>query len=87
MGDPEIEAISTSIVEGYNNKIRQRLSRFGRKTAAFSKKIMPCIAVLNVFQFVSNFIEDKGGETPAMKEGITDHVWTWREFLTYHIQL
>ncbi len=87
MGNPEIEAISTSIVEGYNNKIRQRLSRFGRKTAAFSKKIMPCIAALNVFQFVSNFIEHKGGETPAMKEGITDHVWTWREFLTYHIQL
>ena len=48
MGNPEIEAISTSIVEGYNNKIRQRLSRFGRKTAAFSKKIMPCIAALNV---------------------------------------
>ncbi|MFA7073371.1 MAG: IS1 family transposase, partial [Methanoculleus sp.] len=35
----------------------------------------------------SNFVEGKGGETPAMKEGITDHVWTWQEFLTYHIQL
>jgi len=34
---------------------------------------------------VSNVIEHKGGETPAMKEGITDHVWTWRKFLTYHI--
>ena len=22
-----------------------------------------------------------------MKEGITDHVWIWREFVTYHIQL
>jgi len=82
MGNPAVEAISTSNVEGYNNKIRQRLSRFGRRTAAFSKRIVACIAALNVFQFVSNFIEGKGGETPAMKEGITDHIWTWWEILT-----
>lgn len=30
-GDPSPRSISTSIVEGYNNKIRQRISRFGRK--------------------------------------------------------
>lgn len=86
-GNPAIKTISTSIVEGLNNKIRQRLSRFGRKTASFSKRIMPCIRALNVLQFVSNFIERKGDETPAMKESITDHAWTWREFIRHHIQL
>jgi IS1 family transposase len=87
LGNPALETISTSIVEGYNNKIRQRISRFGRKTASFSKKIISCIGALNMFQFMSNFIDAKERGTPAMIEGLTDHAWTWREFLCYHIQL
>lgn len=86
-GNPAYEAISTSIVEGYNNKIRQRISRFGRKTASFTKKIAAYVGAMNMFQFASNFIDAKRGTTAAMREGITDHVWTWKEFLTYSIQL
>jgi len=86
-GRPAPEAISTSTVEGYNNKIRQRINRFGRRTASFTKKIAAYIGALNMFQFMSNFIDAKKGITPAMKEGITDHRWTWGEFLTYSIQL
>ena len=85
-GNPSHEAISTLTIEGYNNKTRQRVSRFGRKTALFSKKIVAYVGALNVFQFMSNFIDAKKGTTPAMKEGITDNIWTWTEFLTYHIQ-
>jgi len=40
MGNPTLELISTSVVEGYNNKIRQRISRFGRKTSSFSKSVI-----------------------------------------------
>ena len=58
-GDPEICSISTSIVEGYNNKIRQRISRFVRKTASFSKSVSSCINALDLFQFVNNFIDLK----------------------------
>ena len=88
MGNPEIDSISTSVVEGYNNKIRQRISKFGRKTASFSKKVTSCIDALNLFQFMNNFIDLKRNrKTPAMIEGITDHVWSWMEFLSYHIQL
>ncbi len=86
-GEPTDEVISTSVVEGYNNKIRQRTSRFGRKTASFTKKIAAYVGALNMFQFMNNFIDAKKGTTPAMKEGVTDHVWTWREFLSYSIQL
>lgn len=75
-GNPAYEAISTSIVEGYNNKIRQRNSRFGRKTASFTKKIVAYVGAMNMFQFASNFIDAKKGTTAAMREGITDHVWT-----------
>ena len=84
LGDPEITSISTSVVEGYNNKIRQRISRFVRKTASFSKTIGGHIRAMDIFQFASNFIEPKNGMTPAMREGITDRIWTWKELLTYH---
>lgn len=87
-GNPDVTSISTSIVEGYNNKIRQRLSRFGRKTASFSKNIRGYITSLNIFQFVHNFIEIKNDrQSPAMLESITDHLWNWREFLSHHVQL
>ena len=87
MGNPDVSSISTSIVEGYNNKIRQRLSRFGRKTASFSKKVKGYITTLNIFQFVHNFIDIKlDHQSPAMIEGITDHLWNWTDFLTYHVQ-
>jgi IS1 family transposase len=87
-GDPDVSSISTSNVEGYNNKIRQRLSRFGRKTASFSKNIFGYIASLNIFQFVHNFIEIKNErQSPAMMESVTDHLWNWSEFLCHHVQL
>jgi IS1 family transposase len=86
MGNPAICSISTSIVEGYNNKIRQRISRFARRTASFSKSVFSCINALNMFQFMNNFIDlKKNRMTPAMIEKISDHAWTWGEFLSQHI--
>jgi hypothetical protein len=29
-----------------------------------------------MFQSMNNFIGAKKGTTPAMREGITDHIWT-----------
>lgn len=81
------ETISTSVVEGPNNKIRQKISRFGLKTASFTKKIAAYVGALNMFQFMNNFIDAKKGTTPAMREGMTDHAWTWGEFLSHSIQL
>jgi hypothetical protein len=72
-GNPAYETISTSVVEGHNNKIRQKISRFGLKTASFTKKIAAYVGALNLFQFMSNFIDAKKGTTPAMREGMTDH--------------
>jgi len=87
-GNPKIKSISTSVVEGYNNKIRQRLSRFTRKTASFSKSVFGYKTSLNIFQFVHNFIDLKyDHQTPAMLESITEHRWNWYEFLSHHIQL
>ncbi len=87
LGNPTLASISTSVVEGYNNKIRQRISRFVRKTASFSKTIMGHVRAMDRILFANNFFDVKEGVTPAMQEGITDRVWTWPEFLTYHYQL
>ena len=95
-GDMGDHKISTSVVEGYNNKIRQKLSCFARKTASFSKSLQSHIAKINIFQFMNNFIElkkEKNGNkititrTPAMIEGIENHVWTWKEFLTCNVSV
>ncbi len=58
-GESAEKTISTSVIEGYNNKIRQRISRFRRKTAPFTKKIAAYVGTLNIFQFVNNFIDAK----------------------------
>lgn len=90
LGNETGHKISTSVVEGYNNKIRQRITCFVRKTAAFSKSIKSYIARINIFKFYNNFIDLKKERndllemkirTPAMIEGIENHVWTWKEFL------
>ena len=76
LGDPKICSISTSIVEGYNNKIRQRIRRFVRKATSFSKSVSSCIDVSDLFQFVNNLIDlKKKRRKPAMIEKILDHVW------------
>lgn len=80
-GNPEIESISTSVFEGYNNKIRQRLSRFTRKTALYSKQKFGYINSMNIFQFINSFIDIKlVHQTPAMLERVTDHHWNWSDF-------
>jgi hypothetical protein len=52
------------------------------QTAPFSKTIGGHIRAMDIFQFASNFIEAKKGMAPAMREGITDRIWTWKELLT-----
>jgi len=37
--------------------------------------------------FMNNFMDAEKDTTPAMREGVADHVWTWGVFLRYSIQL
>ena len=85
--DVDLTDVSTSIVEGYNNKLRQKLSRLGRKVASFSKTVEGMVMALNIFQFVSNFTDIKGGQTPIMREGLSEKPWIEDDFLKYHFQL
>ena len=60
----------------------------GRKKASFSKKVRGYITALKIFQIVHNFIDIKyDRQSPAMLESVTDHLWSWGEFLSCHHQL
>lgn len=59
------------------------MRRFTRLTNAFSKKLDNLKAACNLHFFYYNFmrIHQTLRVTPAMEAGISNHVWTWEEFL------
>lgn len=91
------QQIGTSYVERQNNTIRQSVRRFTRKGLGFSKDEEFLGHQLEMFQAHQNFLRPhhslrkrKRGRyprytkrTPAMAQGLTDHIWTWREFLRW----
>ena len=93
-GDVDDAGIDTVYVERYNLTLRHGISRLVRKSLCFSKCKEMLDNHLDVYQCYNNLIrvnsaltiKTKKGEknierTPCMAEGITDHIWTWKEFL------
>ena len=81
VGDPDPKHISTSFVERSNLSIRMGTRRFTGLTNAFSKKIENHAAAVALFFMYYNFGRKHQtlGTTPAVKAGITDHVWNIEE--------
>ena len=80
-GDPEVEDIETINVENFNGILRERLGRLVRRTKCISKKKPRLHCAISFFQFYWNFISQiKRQRTPAMIEGLSNHIWTWHEF-------
>ena len=91
--------IGTSYVERINLTIRTSIVRFVRKTMNFSKTMKMHTKAFDLFQAWYNFIKphdslkiriDSGNRkwfkrTPAMAEGITDHIWSLKELLTFRV--
>jgi IS1 family transposase len=90
------EDIDTVHIERYNLTMRMGISRFVRKTLCFSKCKNMLDHHLDLYQCYSNFIkphstltvENPKGfrniqRTPCMAEGITNHLWTWKELLMF----
>jgi hypothetical protein len=84
MGNPKMERISTSYIEGANLTVRMHLRRFTRLTNGFSKKLDTLKAAVAMFVVWYNFccVHQTIRMTPAMEAGWTDHVWSLRELLT-----
>src|SRR5438445_2457922 len=82
-GTPEPGKISTSIVERQNLSMRTQIRRLTRLTNGFSKKLANLKAAIALYFAHYNFIRVHGSLriTPAMRAGVTDHIWTWEEIL------
>lgn len=95
---PEPECEHTVHVERQNGVLRDRLNCLTRKTHAFAKRKRTWDALVGLCLFEHNWLrphdalrEEMAGlprgqiyrkRTPAMAIGLTDHVWSWEEFLT-----
>jgi IS1 family transposase len=89
------KAINTAFVERHNGTDRNRNGRKVRKTYCFSKDWQVHEAVTYFTMYSYNFcwpvrtLRVKGADgaweqrTPAMTAGLTDHVWSLAEWLTY----
>ena len=84
-GNPDPNDIETTDVENYNGILRERVGRLVRKTKCYSKRKRCLINGLHLFQFYWDFINEfERGISPAMMEGISDHLWSWEGFLMCH---
>jgi hypothetical protein len=89
--------IHTAFIERLNLTIRNSMARFIRKTMNYSKKSENHSNAMDFFQAWYNFAKphdslrlevNQGNKrwyqrTPAMAEGLTDHVWTLEEILNF----
>jgi len=82
-GSPNLEDIETTDSENFNGILRERIGRLVRKTKCYSKRKHALINAIEFIQFHWNFMDplhDK--KTPAMLESLSDHIWSWDEFLS-----
>jgi transposase-like protein len=88
LGSPaaDLAFISTSLLERQNGTARSRNRYLVRKTYGFAKLGTYMDEQCEVDKTFYNFCrKHRGlrGETPAMRQGITDHVWSVAEVLGY----
>ena len=81
------EEIGIRHIDGFCARLRERVSRFCRRSKTFSKKRAPFYYHLLIFGAYNNFIDpymDK--QTPCMIEGITSRIWDWGDIFMkfYH---
>lgn len=83
IGNPDEDKVNTSFVERQNLTMRMRMRRFTRLTNAFSKKLENHEHAIALHFFVYNFITRHTTlrMPPALKAGVSDHVWTFEELV------
>lgn len=98
LGEP-IDCPYAVHVERLNGVLRDRLNCLSRKTHAFAKRENTWDAFVVLCLFEGNWLRSHLAlrepaddlpngrryrhKSPAMAIGLTDHVWSWEEFLTY----
>ncbi len=84
--------INTAYIERLNATFRERLASLTRRGRALARRTLTLQHGMYLIGTVSNFctphasLAQAGGKTtPAMAAGITDHCWSVRELLSYHV--
>ena len=85
LGNMPKEKIGIRHIDGFCARLRERVSRYCRKSKTFSKKKTPFYLHLMIFQTYNNLIEQYvKKKTPCMIEGITSKKWEWKDiFMDY----
>ena len=91
--------INTAYIERLNATFRERLAPLARRCRALARHTLPLEHGMSLVGTVSNFCTYHASlhlaahapgmaatnRTPAMAAGITDHCWTVRELLAFHV--
>jgi len=84
--------INTAYIERLNATFRERLASLTRRGRALARRTMTLQHGMSLIGTVYNFctpytsLAHVGRETtPAMAAGITDHCWSVRELLSFHV--
>ena len=80
-GNPALDKIGITQIDGFCSKLRERISCFTRKARSFAKRKIGLENRLEIFSVQHNFMEKKKGRTPAIRECITARIWNWSEVL------
>jgi transposase-like protein len=84
--------INTAYIERLNATFRERLASLTRRGRALARRTLTLQHGMYLIGTVYNFCTPHAslalagrGTTPAMAAGITDHCWSVREMLSYHV--
>ena len=83
--------INTAYIERLNATFRERLASLTRRGRALARRTLTLQHGMYLIGTVYNFytphasLSHAGGTTPAMAAGITDHCWSVRELLSFHV--
>src|SRR5579864_7358888 len=82
-GEPDPDLMTTAHVERNNLTMRMNMRRFTRLTNGFSKKAENQQRALALNFMHYNYCRRRMSirTTPAMKAGLTDHLWTVRDLV------
>ncbi len=80
------DTIGIHHVDGFCARLRERVSRYCRRSKTFSKNKTSFYYHLLIFQAYNNFIDVyKDKKTPCMLEGITSSRWDWDDiFMNFY---
>ncbi len=82
-GDPDLEEISTSLLERCNLTVRMHLRRHARRTNAHSKTLdgHRAAVALHIAFYHWCRVHETLRVTPAMELGLTNHIWSVAELI------